>query len=326
MKKILIGIIIILLSISSTNIVADWDIGDGHKMHHPQTPKMGGWDVEFSASELADDWNCSHTGPVEEIHFWISWMENMVQTISNFRVNIYSDLPADDPSNPYGYSVPYELLWYRDFESGDFVIRSMPLDDQGWFNPSTGDYNPNDHQIWHQINIPNITSPFTQIKGEIYWLGVDFGMLPFIGWKETQDNWNDAGVWLDKATSEWRELSDPIHTTRIDLAFVINGTKTVIFRPIPEPFSIFNVYFDVEELLGLSHTDIPWEMTISGAMFPSDPVTFSGTIPSIQQGQTVQIKSGFLFGIGPLSVELIIGESDPQTFSGIILFIFILMQ
>lgn len=314
-----------LLIATSTTVMADWELGDGHKMHFPQTPKEGGWDVEFSMSELADDWNCSSTGLVEEIHFWISWMENNVQTIERFHVTIYSDLPADDPHNPYGYSVPYETLWERDFETGDFIIRPMTPDDQGWFDPSSGGWALNDHNQWHQINIINITSPFPQKKGEIYWLGIDFGLLPFIGWKETDKNWNDAGVWWDKAVNEWRELKDPIESTRIDLSFVINGTKIIIFKPIPIPIGILRAIFDVEEIGGLSHTDIPWNMTISGTMYPSDPTIFNGKIPSMQPGQTVRINSGFLFGLGPITIELMIGDSEPEIFNGFILFVLIII-
>ena len=28
--------------------VADWDPGDGHKMHYPQLPDPNGWDVNFT--------------------------------------------------------------------------------------------------------------------------------------------------------------------------------------------------------------------------------------------------------------------------------------
>ena len=48
--------------------LADWDPEDGHKMHFPQLPDPNGYDV--SAYCLTDDWTCSETGPVTDIHFW----------------------------------------------------------------------------------------------------------------------------------------------------------------------------------------------------------------------------------------------------------------
>ena len=55
-------------------VLADWDPGDGHKMHFPQLPDEEGWDVNATFPKvLADDWTCSGTGWVEDIHFWGSW-------------------------------------------------------------------------------------------------------------------------------------------------------------------------------------------------------------------------------------------------------------
>ena len=53
---------------------ADWQPGDGHKMHFPQLPDENGWDVKGCEGIcLADDWECSESGPVTDIHFWGSW-------------------------------------------------------------------------------------------------------------------------------------------------------------------------------------------------------------------------------------------------------------
>ena len=40
-------------------VMGDWDEGDGHKMHYPQLPKVGGFDVAFNQGRLADDWKCN---------------------------------------------------------------------------------------------------------------------------------------------------------------------------------------------------------------------------------------------------------------------------
>ena len=200
-----------------------------HKMHFPQTPRPGGCDVEFNATSLADDWMCSKTGPVMDIHFWISWMDNNVQPINDFRVGIWSN----NPVGPYGHSEPASLLWERIFFSGDFQIIECDPDWQSWLCavPDQQVCELQDHTLWSQINITNIEDPFIQQKDTIYWLEIDFGPLPYIGWKETDQNWNDDPViWYG---NEWREvIKPPPCDSFIDLAFVITGeVESLYWKP-----------------------------------------------------------------------------------------------
>lgn len=198
---------------------AHWDIGDTYKMHYPQTPLEGGRDIGFCASTLADDWRCSQSGPVSDIHFWISWYNDWVQTYSTISVSIFSDLPAG--KNGSSYSMPDQKLWGRVFWSDEFTIRDMPDDEQYWLNPYTvtneSDYetlNSGRHYRWQQINISAITEPFEQVQGTTYWLLISFGGIPYVGWKESGAvPFQDDAVWWDDG--EWVRLPD------IDLAFVI---------------------------------------------------------------------------------------------------------
>jgi len=69
----------------------------------------------------------------------------------------------------------------------------------------------------------DISEPFIQTEDSIYWLEISFIDLPFVGWKQTDQNWNDDAVWYDGASAmPWVELHDPTGIS-IDLAFVING-------------------------------------------------------------------------------------------------------
>ena len=43
-------------------VLADWDIGDGHKMHYPQLPDPNGWDVNITNTLVFDDWQCGGSG------------------------------------------------------------------------------------------------------------------------------------------------------------------------------------------------------------------------------------------------------------------------
>ncbi len=203
---------------TATPARADWWPGDPFKMHWPQLPKPGGWDVEFAGSRLADDWLCIETGSVTDIHFWISWLDDNVLPIDDIRIGIWSN----NPSGPMGWSIPDVLLWERIFTPGDITIVEWEPDLQGWFDPSSGGWQAQNHVRRFQINIENIPDPFIQEAGTIYWLEVDFGPLPFVGWKESDQNFNDDAVlWYSPF---WWEVRDPITGGSIDLAFVITGS------------------------------------------------------------------------------------------------------
>jgi hypothetical protein len=172
----------IILFLGVTGIAeADWFPGDGHKMHFPQLPDPFGWDVAFEATdgnelELADDWECSETGPVSDIHFWISWQGGVVGTIDRIQVEIYSD----NPLGPLGYSEPNELLWSRFFSPGEWTELLYGTGGQGWFDPHTGFWVYPDHDEFYQINIAGFTDPFIQEVGKIYWLKIIIGSLSLL--------------------------------------------------------------------------------------------------------------------------------------------------
>lgn len=208
----------------TTMVCGDWNEGESYKMHYPQLPKSGGWDVEFGASMLGDDWKCTESGDVRDIHLWVSWMQNRIQPIGAMTVSIYSDVPA--APGTINFSHPGELLWKQTFTDGQIIVRQMPLNLQGWYDPSTGEYGRNDHTMWQQINLI-IDKPFYQRAGTIYWLVVDFGNLPFIGWKESVEHFNDDAVWMS-STGAWKELRDPTTGASLDLSFVITPEPTTI--------------------------------------------------------------------------------------------------
>ncbi len=70
---IVVGTLVLLHAVESS---ADWSPGDDSKMHFPQLPDTGGWAVNCTLSgvgvslSVVDDWQCSRSGPVDDIHFW----------------------------------------------------------------------------------------------------------------------------------------------------------------------------------------------------------------------------------------------------------------
>ena len=72
----------------------EWDA----KMHYPQLPDENGWDVNATwPLVLADDWLCTETGWVKDIHFWGSWLGDSIGYIEYFILSIHEDIPPGGP-------------------------------------------------------------------------------------------------------------------------------------------------------------------------------------------------------------------------------------
>jgi len=206
------------LALLAMPATADWDPGDPHKMHFPQLPDPQGWDVKATYPKvLADDWLCTETGPVSDIHFWGSWREDREGQISAIRLSIHSNDPGP-PSKPVN-----PPLWVRDFFPGEWKERFYGQGEQGWYDPNQNYWKRPDHFRFFQYNFVDIPQPFTQKRGEIYWLDVSVRVdgPEEWGWKTTRQHWMDDAVWGDYPMPEWRELRDPITNESLDLAFVI---------------------------------------------------------------------------------------------------------
>ncbi|MFZ5980291.1 MAG: hypothetical protein ACOYVF_06620 [Candidatus Zixiibacteriota bacterium] len=218
MKKIiyrLTGLFILAVLIAGP-VQADWVPEDGHKMHYPQLPDEDGFDINATDPLLvADDWRCSASGPITEIHFWGSWLRENTGNIIGFYINIYSDIPADPPQIPY--SQPGELLWRAFIDN--FVAYPILTPEsvwEGWYDPSTGLIIYEDHQEYWMYNITDIPDPFVQELGTVYWLGISavVEQSPVEiawGWKTSLDVWNDLPTWLDPSgVAGWQPIKEPV--------------------------------------------------------------------------------------------------------------------
>ncbi|MDY7010876.1 MAG: PEP-CTERM sorting domain-containing protein [Planctomycetota bacterium] len=207
-----------------------WDESMGHKMHYPQFPDPFGWDVNISAGCIvADDWKCSESGLVKDVHFWASWERDQEVPIGAIHVGIFSNVPETD-TDP---SHPGEMLWDRWFQSDEFSIHPGGEGDQGWYDPCNEYYVKPDHTKYFQVNIVRIKDPFIQKEGEIYWLALNVNIAGdgLMGWKTSRDKFMDDAAYLPAAGGNWIELIDPITGESLDMAFVITpepGTITLM--------------------------------------------------------------------------------------------------
>ena len=226
-KRLTIPVLVLLFTVAPA--WADWNEGDDHKMHFPQLPNPLGWDVEISSinnqHECADDWMCSQTGPVDDIHFWYSVALGATTQIDYVHATIYDD----DRSGQY--SKPGNMLWDGTFDSSEFsVVDPAGFGDQGFADPQQSLWTPNDHTTYQQLNIVNIQNPYVQQEGTIYWLGLhvwwDGGAQEPVGWKTSLDHFEDAAVYRDNVTGAWQPLDPVLNSTvptlePLDFAFVI---------------------------------------------------------------------------------------------------------
>jgi len=215
------------------------------KMHYPQYPDVYGWDVYscFLSSidypqllQVADDWQCTESGPITHIRFWGSWKDDVEGQITGFHIEIYSNIPEDGD-----YSHPGDLLWdafITNYSSEAFQLAAF----EGWYNPKSGSNDDDNHYTYYRYDITDIDPAFDQEAGEIYWLSI----WPWFeayenerwGWKSSQDHWMDDACWssndlpyhpqdpVSPQYSEyyWYEIYEPTPVVQsLDLAFVICG-------------------------------------------------------------------------------------------------------
>ena len=204
-----------------------WMPEDPHKMHFPQLPDHQGWAVNATAPViLADDWMCSETGWVKDIHFWGAYMFGGVGRVDRFILSIHSDVPAGVDQD---YSHPGDLLW--EFTTDYFS--ETPIDEQtpeGWYQPEAGFYAGDDHIGLYQYDIYLPEERwFAQEEGTIYWLNItavfdDPTLDAYWGWKSSIEQWNDDATWALDGENFWIDLHyPPDFQQSLDLAFIITG-------------------------------------------------------------------------------------------------------
>jgi hypothetical protein len=197
-------------------------------MHYPQLPDEAGWDVHAMslpqyAINLADDWRCTKTGWVKDIHFWGSWRGGIPGVVLGYALRIYDDIPAGQ--SPTGYSMPGELL-YETFADPEATSIEAPTF-EGWYDPVTSLVIPNDHRTYYRYDVYlDSINWFWQEIGNIYWLSII--CVPLSpeqyqwGWKSSKMHFLDDAVWGLEYEWNWIDLWEPPDfDTSMDLAFVI---------------------------------------------------------------------------------------------------------
>lgn len=210
-----------LLVLSVTSGLADWPDNNTNVAKWYQFPdrSSNGYDILAGAPPLgpagsgmpiilADDFQCTRSGPITDIHIWGSWLGLTGPTNLPpipITLGIWTDVPAVTNSTSITNSHPGTLLWSQTFAPGQYQVRpvaSVP-DGETFWNPDpapVGLILGSEFIIWQYNFYP--TNPFVQQVGTNYWLSMTAGSAdpagtpgPLFGWKTTATNhWNDDAV------------------------------------------------------------------------------------------------------------------------------------
>ena len=251
-KLIVIGLAVLFLAGTAT---ADWDAPKWVQLPDVTT---NGLDIRASSGVvLADDFLCTESSLITDIHIWGSWLNdqlplNAQQNPDPANVTFTLSIHADVPPTPGGadYSMPGEIpLWYQTFAPGQFQVRPYLTGiKEGWYDPSTGTYLPSeptpagggtpapaDTICWQYNFLIDPATAFEQIgtpsQPIVYWLDVQATSgdpAAWFGWKSSLQHWNDDAVWgtgIEPKVGGWGDLKypdgHPLYDKSIDLAFVI---------------------------------------------------------------------------------------------------------
>lgn len=203
---------------------------------------------------LADDFQCTATGPITNVHIWGSWLNDYLPfgqdpKAVDFRLSIRKDIPKEQ--SPTGYSVPGDPIWEGFFPSSTFTVRRVAITEEQFYDPNydLGDPTPGyngiigrDSMCWQynfDLAVAGTVPPIqegTSARPMVYWLDVAAGPhdpQAVFGWKTSLNHWNDDAVWWDEGAGvvpkELRyPIGHPYEGQSIDLAFVI----------VPEPVTV----------------------------------------------------------------------------------------
>jgi hypothetical protein len=250
-KKTVSLSVLLVLALTSV-LLADWDPDHPHKwVQYPDLSTLG---IDVNASRefiLADDFNCEQTEEITSIHIWGSWLNDYPPFGADpdsvkFTLSLHADIP--DSESATGYSMPGDVIWYRDFLPNDFTVRVWSEGiEEGWMDPPDFYFFPADTVCW-QYNFYLYDEEFyqqgTPDEPIVYWLDVKaepFDPDATLGWKTSLNHWNDDAVYgqgYEPYSGPWYELRYPpghdLVGQSIDLAFVIVGEPEIDWGDAPD--------------------------------------------------------------------------------------------
>src|SRR2546422_4454821 len=166
------------LILVATPAQAHWPNTNATKFVQMPDLSTNGMDIFFVnyPTILADDFVCTNTGPVTDVHLWISSIEDAPTTGGQFELSIWDDVPGDPAAGIPSH--PGKRLWSEIFGPGQYEIVApwaVNLQEQFWnLDASPPQFFGPDTKLFQYNFYPK--NPFTQtgtpLTNVIYWLGV----------------------------------------------------------------------------------------------------------------------------------------------------------
>lgn len=256
---------VLWLVLAATTARADWP--NANKTKYYQPPDLTPTSYNVLAAQppagagiglpliLADDFPCTETGFITDIHIWASWLgDTATANIPDIPITLgfWSDVPAT-PGNP---SHPGALLWSRTFLPGGAIpghYKKVPAGSppSPFWNPDpfpAGSIMGTDFIVWQYNFYPDTQQPLFEQMGTAtvptnYWLSVTAGAnVVAFGWRTSADHHGDDAVFGHLTATgipagDWQELFDPIQipSKSLDLAFALTTTPQTPPPPPPPP-------------------------------------------------------------------------------------------
>lgn len=224
------------------------------------TTKFNGWNepsvLGGTPTIAADDWVCTTTNPVTEIHWWgsfLGWKSNVPPALPNFQFGFWTDVPAI-PGQLGSFSHPGELRKEVLCNSGSYTWKFA-----GWdLDPRTLEYEAcflfnqvlATNDWFYQTNQPNGTN--------IYWLSIAAfypqGPVPESpwGWKTRPRATNspapdDAVRIFNYPHGPYEPIYWPYWTNSWDLAFELVSSYTNVIEKWYQPPDTYSTGWDVND-------------------------------------------------------------------------------
>ena len=178
------------------------------QVKYVQGPNLNnGFDVWNSSSKppgvadgpwvLADDFVCTNTGPITDIHLWGSWFNDQpLPGAITFWLGVYDDVPVNATNSN---SHPGNLLWQEYFAPGQYAEQPNNFGQEQFLDPGPPQILGPESQVWYYCFYPTgLTQTGSVTMPKIYWLSA-FATLPagtsqVYGWKTTTNVQHDISV------------------------------------------------------------------------------------------------------------------------------------
>jgi len=256
---------------------------------------------------LADDFECTATSKLTDVHFWGSWNNDEVGQITSIHLSVHSDDPVGsggtEPDNQYSH--PDDLLWEGDFTNFTITLyKDLGQTWEGWWDPTdpASYVQQGDHKIWKiDIDIPPdeaFIQHGTTDNPVIYWLDISVDIEPTqggeFGWKtrEYTEHFMDDAVWaIDDGTTPivWNEMFYPtgheLAGQSVDMAFQLTFQE---YTPPPEYMIEFSLDIGSDTELSDPYVDgdegfDPGDIYLGGPYWVSG-LWYSSVTPPAQPG------------------------------------------